>query len=245
MNFFYNEEIILIDKLLELQIIDTKLKDINDLLGDLPSRVKELDHQEDTIKGNLEKSQIRLKEIKVKLHKAEGGIVEINVKINKYKDQLFLVTNNKQYDALMHEIDHLKEERLSNESKSLSFMEEKETLINSANEMEKELEVLTEDLSSRKEKLESAISESADEKSTLEENRSNQISQIDPKFVSEYDRVLSARDGLAVVGLSGNACGGCGAYIPAQIVSEIRGKTFIHRCDVCGRFLCSENNSVN
>ena len=79
----------MIDKLVELQIIDTKLKDINDLLGDLPSRVKELDHQEDTIKGNLEKSQIRLKEIKVKLHKAEGGIVEINVKINKYKDQLF------------------------------------------------------------------------------------------------------------------------------------------------------------
>jgi len=235
----------LIDKLVELQIIDTKLKDINDLLGDLPSRVKELDHQEDTIKGNLEKSQIRLKEIEVKLHKAEGGITEINGKINKYKDQLFLVTNNKQYDALMHEIDHLKEERLSNESESLSFMEEKETLINSANEMEKELEVLTEDLSSRRDKLKSAISESADEKSTLEQNRSNQISQIDAKFVSEYDRVLNARDGLAVVSLSGNACGGCGAYIPAQIVSEIREKTFIHRCDVCGRFLCGENNSVN
>ena len=245
MHFFYDEEKTLIHKLVELQTIDTKLKDINDLLGDLPSRVKELDQQEDTIKPNLEKSQTRLKELEVKLHRAEVRITEINDKINKYKDQLFLVTNNKQYDALMHEIDHLKEERVSNESESLSFMEEKETLINSINEMAAELEMLTQDLSSRREKLESAISESADEKSNLEQNRAEQVSQIDAKFISEYDRVLAARDGLAVVNLSGGACGGCGAYIPAQIVTEIRGNIVMHRCDVCGRFLYSENNSVN
>ncbi len=245
MHFFYDEEMTLIHKLVELQTIDTKLKDINDLLGDLPSRVKELDQQEDTIKANLEKSQTRLKELEVKLHRAEVRIAEINDKINKYKDQLFLVTNNKQYDALMHEIDHLKEERVSNESESLSFMEEKETLINSVNEMAVELEILTQDLSSRREKLESAISESADEKSNLEQNRAEQVSQIDAKFISEYDRVLAARDGLAVVNLSGGACGGCGAYIPAQIVAEIRGNIVLHRCDVCGRFLYSENNSVN
>ncbi len=245
MHFFYDEEMTLIHKLVELQTIDTKLKDINDLLGDLPSRVKELDQQEDTIKANLEKDQTRLKELEVKLHRAEVRIAEINDKINKYKDQLFLVTNNKQYDALMHEIDHLKEERVSNESESLSFMEEKETLINSINEMAAELEILTQDLASRREKLESAISESADEKSNLEQNRAEQVSQIDAKFISEYDRVLEARDGLAVVNLSGGACGGCGAYIPAQIVTEIRGNIVMHRCDVCGRFLYSENNSVN
>jgi len=244
-HFFYDEEMTLIHKLVELQTIDTKLKDINDLLGDLPSRVKELDQQEDTIKANLEKGQIRLKELEVKLHRAEVRIAEINDKINKYKDQLFLVTNNKQYDALMHEIDHLKEERVSNESESLSFMEEKETLINSINEMAAELEILTQDLSSRREKLESAISESADEKLNLEQNRAEQVSQIDAKFISEYDRVLAARDGLAVVNLSGGACGGCGAYIPAQIVTEIRGNIVMHRCDVCGRFLYTENNSVN
>ena len=245
MHFFYNEGTILIDKLVELQIIDSKLKDINDLLGDLPSRVKELDQQEDTIKGHLEKSKIRLKELEVILNKAERGVAEINEKINKYKDQLFLVTNNKQYDALMHEIDHLKEQRLSIESESLLSMEEKEMLINSVNKMSAELEVLTQDLSSRKDKLESAISESADEKLTLEEKRANQINQIDVKFVAEYDKVLIARDGLAVVSLSGNACGGCGAFIPAQRASEVRGKAIIHRCDVCARFLCNEKNSVN
>ncbi|MBH09751.1 MAG: hypothetical protein CMG74_05225 [Candidatus Marinimicrobia bacterium] len=113
----------MIDKLIELQIIDTKLKDINDLLGDLPSKVDELDREEETIKGSLQKNKDRLKELEIELHKSELDITDINVKINKYKDQLFLVTNNKQYDAIMHEIDHLKDKRLSNESESLSFME--------------------------------------------------------------------------------------------------------------------------
>jgi len=244
-HFFYGEVIILINKLVELQIIDTKLKDINDLLGDLPSKVKDLDNQENTIKTNLEKNHIRLKELEIILHKNEVIISEINEKINKYKDQLFLVTNNRQYDSLMHEIDHLKEKRLSKETKLLSFMEEKETLTNSIKEMEEKLGTLTQDLSLRREKLQSAISESADEKSNLEQNRSKQISEIDKKFISEYDRVLAARDGLAVVNLSGNACGGCGAFVPFQIVAEVREKIILHRCDVCGRFLYSENNSVN
>ena len=235
----------MIDKLIELQIIDTKLKDINDLLGDLPSKVDELDREEETIKGSLQKNKDRLKELEIELHKSELDITDINVKINKYKDQLFLVTNNKQYDAIMHEIDHLKDKRLSNESESLSFMEEKETLTNAVSQMKTDLKELTKDLSSRKEKLEIAISESADEKTALEKKRANQIRGIDGKFISEYDRVLTARDGLAVVNLSGTACGGCGAYIPAQIASEVREKSNMHRCDVCARFLCGENNSLN
>ena len=232
-------------RLIELQDIDSQLQDLNSLLGDLPKKVNEMNKEEELLRTNLEKNKIRLKEIQVEFHKSEVRAAEIDDKINKIKDQLFLVTNNKQYDALMHEIDHLKEKRVSNESESLSFMEEKETLINSVNEMAAELEILTQDLSSRREKLESAISESADEKSNLEQNRAEQVSQIDAKFISEYDRVLAARDGLAVVNLSGGACGGCGAYIPAQIVTEIRENIVLHRCDVCGRFLYSENNSVN
>ena len=111
------------EKLIELQVIDTKLRDLNELLGDLPFKVNELDQQEASIKNSLIEKKERLKELAVESHKGEVRIAEINDKVSKLKDQLFLVTNNKQYDALMHEIDHLKEERLSNESDSLSFME--------------------------------------------------------------------------------------------------------------------------
>jgi len=233
------------EKLIELQGIDTKLKDLNDLLGDLPTKVDELNQQEETIKNSLGEKKERLKELEVEFNKREVRIAEVNDKVNKLKDQLFLVTTNKQYDALMHEIDHLKEERSVFETESLSFMEEKESLTKSVETMESELGSLSDDLTVRREKLEFAISESADEKSILEQQRSERISGIDMDIVSIYNRVSQARDGLAVVNLSGSACGGCGAHVPMQKVTEVRANTRIHRCDVCGRFLYSENNSVN
>ena len=233
------------EKLIELQGIDTKLRDLNDLLGDLPSKVDELNQQEESIKNSLVENKERMKELEVESHKGEVRIAEINDKVNKLKDQLFLVTNNKQYDALMHEIDHMKEERSTIETETLSFLEEKESLIESVKTMESELGSLSNDLTIRREKLESVISESAEEKLFLEEKRSQKVEGIDLNIVSIYNRVFGARDGLAVVNLSGNGCGGCGAHVPMQKVTEVRANTGIHHCDVCGRFLYSENNSVN
>ena len=233
------------EKLIELQGIDTKLRDLNDLLGDLPSRVEELDQQEETIKNSLVEQKDRLKELEVEMHKRDVSIAQINDKINKFKDQLFLVTNNKQYDALMLEIDHLKEQRATNETESIAFLEEKEALTESVESMESELGELSKNLRVRREKLETAISQSAEEKTSLEQQRTEQVNGIDLNIVSVYDRVMKAKDGLAVVHLSDSSCGGCGARIPAQTITEVRAKIVMHRCDVCGRFLYNQEISVN
>jgi hypothetical protein len=233
------------EKLIELQGIDTKLRDLNDLLGDLPSRVEELDQQEESIKNSLVEQKDRLKELEVEMHKRDVSIAQINDKINKFKDQLFLVTNNKQYDALMLEIDHLKEQRGTNETESIAFLEEKETLTESVESMESGLGELSQNLRVRREKLETAISQSAEEKSSLEQQRTEQVNGIDLNIVSVYDRVMKAKDGLAVVHLSDSSCGGCGARIPAQTITEVRAKIVMHRCDVCGRFIYNQEISVN
>ena len=233
------------EKLIELQGIDTKLRDLNDLLGDLPSKVEELDQQEETIKNSLVEQKDRLKELEVEMHKRDVSIAQNNDKINKFKDQLFLVTNNKQYYALMLEIDHLKEQRATNETESIAFLEEKEALTESVESMESELGELSKNLRVRREKLETAISQSAEEKTSLEQQRTEQVHGIDLNIVSVYDRIMKARDGLAVVHLSNSACGGCGAHIPAQTITEVRAKIVMHRCDVCGRFLYNQEISVN
>lgn len=233
------------EKLIELQGIDTKLRDLNDLLGDLPSRVEELDQQEESIKNSLVEQKDRLKKLEVEMHKRDVSIAQINDKINKFKDQLFLVTNNKQYDALMLEIDHLKEQRANNETESIAFLEEKETLTESVESMESGLGELSQNLRVRREKLETAISQSAEEKSSLEQQRTEQVNGIDLNIVSVYDRVMKAKDGLAVVHLSDSSCGGCGARIPAQTITEVRAKIVMHRCDVCGRFIYNQEISVN
>ena len=111
--------------------------------------------------------------------------------------------------------------------------------------MGSELGELSKNLRVRREKLETAISQSTEEKSSLEQQRTEQVNGIDLNIVSVYDRVMNARDGLAVVHLSNSACGGCGAHIPAQTITEVRAKIVIHRCDVCGRFLYNQEISVN
>lgn len=225
------------EQLIRLQNIDTKLKDLSDLLGDLPSKVEDLNNQEESIKNLITSKKSRSKELDLEISKKELEISDLSGKIDKLKDQLFLVTNNKQYDALMAEIDHLKEKKSSFENELIELMEEKELTVELINSKESELQSLSKDLTIRREKLQSVIEESAEEKNTLQKQRNQNIKDIDKNTLKVYDRVIEHRGGLAVVPLEGSACGGCGAHIPPQTVSEVRANSAVHTCGVCGRFL--------
>ena len=227
--------------LIELQEIDSQLDDLNSLLGDLPKMVDDLNSQEHSLITKVEEDKKRSKDINLSLNKSETANKTIQEKIDKLTDQLFLVTNNKQYDALTLEIDHLKEKKENYESQILENIEENEGLEKSIDENEKLLTELKSDLDVRRKKLEVALSETADEKAALENSREKQISKIDSNTIQIYSKVISARSGVAVVSLSGDSCGGCGAALPIQMASEIRGgKT--HRCFNCGRFVYSKKN---
>ena len=232
-----------ITHLVELQDIDSQLDDLNGLLGDLPKMVEELNEQESRLISKLKEDKTRLKEINLSLKKSETANSEIQEKINKLTDQLFLVTNNKQYDALTNEIDHFKEQKDENDSHIILSMDEKEILEKSISENETSLEDLKTNLGIRRKKLKTALSETSEEKATLEKSREKQISKIDSSTIQIYTKVISARSGVAVVSLSGDACGGCGAALPIQMASEIRAAAaHTHRCDNCGRFVYSKKN---
>ena len=227
--------------LIELQEIDSQLDDLNSLLGDLPKMVDDLNSQEHSLITKVQEDKKRSKDINLSLNKSETANKTIQEKIDKLTDQLFLVTNNKQYDALTLEIDHLKEKKENHESQILAHIEENEELEKSIDENEKLLTELKSDLDVRRKKLETALSETADEKAALENSREKQLSKIDSSTIQIYSKVISARSGVAVVPLSGDSCGGCGAALPIQMASEIRGgKT--HTCFNCGRFVYGKKN---
>jgi|TARA_B110000263_G_scaffold34239_1_gene25937 predicted nucleic acid-binding Zn-ribbon protein len=230
-----------IKNLVELQKIDSQLEDLNSLLGDLPKMVEELNEQESKLINKIDENKNRLKENNLNSNKSETANSEIQGKIDKLTDQLFLVTNNKQYDALTNEIGHLKEQKNENESSLLSYLEEKDILEKEISEDEKILEELKIDLDSRRKKLEAALSETAEEKEALDKSRQKQIVKIEPSDLEIYRKVILARSGLAVVSLSGDSCSGCGAALPIQMASEIRAGN-AHRCDNCGRFVYSKKN---
>ena len=230
-----------IARLVELQDIDSQLEDLNSLLGDLPKMVDELNEKENSLKDRVEADKVSLKEINLNNSKSEKVNSDIQEKVNKLTDQLFLVTNNKQYDALTNEIEHLKKQKEENEELLISNLEQKEALEKNINENEASLEELKTDLDVRRNKLDEALSETADEKAALENSRKKQVTEIDDTTMQVYNKVISARSGIAVVPLSGNSCGGCGAALPLQMVSEIRSGE-LHNCQSCGRFVYNKKN---
>lgn len=227
--------------LVELQNIDTQLEDLNSLLGNLPKMVEELNQKENDLLSKIEENKIKLKNINLNTNKYETSNSQIDEKINKLTDQLFLVTNNKQYDALTNEIEHLQDQKSNHETDLLTYIEEKDILEKQIVDDEKLCEELKEDLNNRRGKLEKAMSETAEEKEALEKSRSEKVSEIDENIIQIYTKVISARSGVAVVSLSGDSCGGCGAALPPQKASEVRSGE-PHRCDSCGRFLYSNKN---
>ena len=223
--------------LIELQDVDTQLRDINELLGDLPKKVDKLRDEEEGLINNVKEGKDRLKEIELSLNKAEHQMTDLKGKIDKLKDQLSLVTSNKQYDALTQEIEYLKQELDEVELKDLEFEEEKESLTSDIKEKEENLESLSKDLSDRRVKLEALMDESAENKSALEKEREKKLVNIDESVLYRYTRISTAREGLAVVNLDGSACAGCGFVVPAQDVTDIRDKDNYYNCDICSRFI--------
>ena len=226
-----------IEKIIQLQKIDSQLQEISELLGDLPLKVEKLKEEESSLIDSINNGKTRLKVLELDLSKSENQVKDIASKIDKHKDQLFLVTNNKQYDALQLEIDHLKTELDQLETKSLEYLEEKDQLVEKVKSEEENLDSLSNDLIERRSKLETLIDESSEKKMRLESDRDNHIVNIEESILSQYVRIQDARGGISVVQINSSACGGCGAFIPPQIVSEVRLGENTQTCESCSRFL--------
>lgn len=229
-----------IKALKELQAIDTKLKHLEELLGDLPHRVEELIAEEKQLIAALEADKARHKEIELQVSKTDLNLADIQTRIDTLKEQLYTVSTNRQYDALTHEIDHLKNSYDTLETEDIILLEEKGELEARIKVQEESLGTLTRDLAHKREAMEKQIQESSAEKSALENKRMKKVVNVTDTTLRRYDRVLEARDGLAVVSMNGSACSGCGASLTPQVAAEIRSGSFVHTCDICSRILIYE-----
>ena len=229
-----------IKNLIDLQEIDSQLMELEDILGDLPKKVDGLILEEKQAIKTIDDGKQRIKEIQLDLSKIELRVKEDNEKISHLKDQLFKVTTNKQYDAIMQEIDHLKDQLDKDETVDIELMEEKDLLEEQVKSQETNVESVSKDLSERRKSLENMLQESAEQKEQLENDRDKLIKEIEPSVIKRYDIVRKARRGTAVVPVLGASCSGCGAMVPPQKIAEIRIDKIPLTCDECSRFLFIE-----
>jgi predicted nucleic acid-binding Zn-ribbon protein len=171
------------------------------------------------------------------LNESKTTIDESNILLSKYKDQRNMVTNNKEYEALVNEMayrENLVEELTLKISESNILLENKKELIE---EKKNILEEKIASLSENQQQLDEKLSETADEENRLAEKRNKLVAKIDKQLYNLYDRIYRSKNLIAVVPADEGHCGGCFTILPSQKLSELKRRDSIVQCDTCSRIL--------
>ena len=226
-----------LQQLVELQELDSRLDELTEKLGDLPETVKTLEIQIENEKDQNAIRETTIEENETTVRSNQSKIEDLNVKIKKYQEQLYLVTTNREYDALTAEIDFNKNAIAEAEDQILQAQTENERLTKAHDESGSTVEDMKNNLVEAKNSLAETQKETEEEKSQLEEKRGGLVKHVPRNYLSVYTRVRKARKGLAVVPLMRDACSGCHNRVIPQKRVDIYKKNQVVTCDFCGRFL--------
>jgi len=230
-----------------LQKIDCKLDEIQILKGELPMEVKDL---EDEIEG-LHARQTRVEEeingIQEFIEQKKEGIKEAEGLIKKYEKQSENVKNNREFEAINKEIEM---QTLEVKLCEKHIKDATEEIADKARQLEiakKAVSTKEHNLSGKKGELEKIISETEKEEKHYNKEAEAARTHVDERLVLSYDRIRkNYRNGLAVVPVERDSCGGCFHAIPTQKQSEIKLRKKVMVCENCGRILVDAdlNDSV-
>ena len=227
-----------LQNLYELQRIDTEIDKIKTLRGELPLEVQDLEDEIAGLETRIENLKVELGELDKTSSTRKMDIKKAEEAIKKYSEQLDNVRNNREYDALSKEIEfqkleiELQEKRIREAQKAKA---EKEALME---ESKKRYEDKVSDLEAKKGELNDIINETHKDEKSLQIKSEELAATIDERLLTAYRRIRSnARNGLAVVTVDRDACGGCFNKIPPQRQLDIRSRKKIIVCEYCGRIL--------
>ena len=226
-----------LNQLIELQGIDSRLFEIDELKGDLPEIVIDQEKELNNYKIENESKDARVQEIDHDSRKRNAEVEDFNVKLTKYKDQLYLVTSNKAYDALNTEIDNMKKAISESETIILTEEEEKNVLFEVIKSNSNKIETVSLTLEENKSELETALSKTQAEEKKLLKSRKGLVKEIDSRYLGTYERLMGARDGAGMVSMVKSSCGSCYTKLPPQMVIEVKDNRKIISCPSCNIFL--------
>jgi len=228
--------------LIELQEIDLKLDKVEEERGDLPSIVDNLKTTLEEKKTLLDHQKEVITKLKVDSKSMETELGSFKEQLKKYEAQLYQVKTNKEYDAIANETENVKKKINDLENKIIESVEEAENLTKSNEEIQTEIEKLTSDFEDNNVALQEKISSSSEEENLLKHEREIVEKKLTIQQIKAYQRIRSAKKGMAVAYCNGGVCSGCYSFIPPQKVVEIRSMKRLFHCESCGRIMVWDKN---
>ena len=227
--------------LYRLQVIDSEIDRIRQVRGELPLEVQDLEDEIEGLETRLGKMNEEIKGLKDKITEKKNLISDAEALIKKYEEQTKNVRNNREFDSLNKEIEfqqleiqlaekRIKEFKANIEAKS-EVLEENNTAVAERKS----------DLEHKKSELDEITAETEKEESGLAKQSAKALDVIEERLQNAYKRIRdNARNGLAVVAVQRDACGGCFNKIPPQRQLDIKMHKKIIVCEHCGRILVDD-----
>ncbi len=228
-------------KLKNLYSLQTKLSEIDEiktLRGELPLEVQDLEDEIEGLSHRLHKYEEEIEHIKGDIAQKQESIKEAQAMMTRYQSQLEDVRNNREYDNLSKEIEF--------QSLEIELLRKKindaERLINlKTGDLEKgraALETRQQDLDQKKAELHEIVADTKADEEKLREKAKAIETTIEPRLLTAFKRIRqSSRNGLGIVYVQRDACGGCFNKIPPQRQLDIRMRKKIIVCEYCGRIM--------
>ena len=227
-----------LEALFELQSTLSQIDEKRALRGELPLEVQDLEDEITGLSTRIEKIQKEIAEFQTAISQRKGEIAEAEASVARYNQQLNEVKNNREYDMLSKEIEfQTLEIELCNKKirEALSRIEERETVLKQNQELVEDRKQVLEE---KKGELDEILQETKEEEDKLKSKASELEMKIEPRLLTSFKRIRkNARNGLGVVYVQRDACGGCFNKIPPRRQLDIKMHKKIIVCEYCGRIL--------
>ena len=224
--------------LYSLQQIDRQIDKIRIIRGELPLEVEDLEDEIVGLETRTDNYILEIESLKDQIKEKELQIKESLIQIKRYEEQQMNVRNNREYDSLSKEIEFQNLEIALAEKRIKEFTHHLNLKNDEIGEAQKVLEERRNDLAIKKSELSDIVNETEKEEQTLLTKSEEFQRFIEERLLTAYKRIrTNARNGLAVVSVERDACGGCFSSIPPQRQLDIRIHKKIIVCEYCGRIL--------
>ncbi|MBN2289375.1 MAG: hypothetical protein JXQ83_08585 [Candidatus Glassbacteria bacterium] len=229
-----------IELLLKVQGIDLAISELKAEHDTIPGQLEELENSAKELEQAVQKKEAELKELKVAMRDADSKTGLLDETEKKYKQQLMAVKTNREYSALLTEIESIKKQKEEIEETAIKNLERIEEIQSGILETKNKLDEFRSQSKVEQQELSGRI-EALDEKMAVEkQKRDNLAVRIDKPLLRLYERIMNSRNNRAVVPLQNGSCSGCYAVVPLQRVADIRKGDRLLTCDICGRILYYE-----
>lgn len=226
-----------IKKLIAIQKIDEELYDFKRQIKEKPAEIEDLRLAYEKKKARFNELQTRSQQFELEKKSKELDLKTKEQAIVTSNAQLMTLKTNKEYQAKLFEIENIKADKSILEDDILKLMEALDKI---GQEITAEKNLLAEEEKkylAEKAKVDEQINLLKDREAVLEAQRKEAAAGVDPRMLAIYQQVVENREGVALVPVVGNSCGGCFMHQPPQVINKLRMHEEVVRCEICARLL--------